>query len=116
MTRRTTRGPKLLKTAAGSSPRAAEFPALAGFVRGYLHQDFPEVHGSIVAAAAAFCADAGAEERRQLAVELEALSNHDISRSSRQLRRFVVGDLGSGWTPTSRDDLVVLLGVIRASI
>ena len=96
--------------------RADEFPALTSFVQGYLHQDFPEVHGSVAAAAAAFCTDAGVEERRQLAEELEALVHATSGRSPRHVRRFVVGDLGSGWTPASRDDLLALLDVIRPPV
>ena len=117
MTKRAPRGPARLQMT-GSAPglRQDEFPALTSFVRGYLHEDFPEVHGSARAAAAAFCADADPNERRQLAEELEALVRIAASRSVRDLRRFVTGDLGSQWQPESRDELVELLDLIRAAI
>ena len=94
--------------------RASDFPALTSLVRGYLHEDFPEVHGSAVAAAAAFCADAGPDERRQLARELEALVRFAASRPVRDLRRFITRDLGSRWEPKSRDEIVELLDAVRS--
>ena len=95
--------------------RGSDFPALSGFLRGYLHEDFPEVHGSAVAAAVAFCADADAGERRELAKELETLVEFAANRPARQLQRFVTRELGSRWQPTSPDDIVELLEAIRAT-
>ena len=40
--------------AAGAGLRREAFPALTAFAKGYLHEDFPEVHGSARDAAAAF--------------------------------------------------------------
>ncbi len=92
---------------------ASDFPALRSFLRGYLHEDFPEVHGSAVAAATAFCADAGPDERRQLAHELEALVKLAASQPARDLQRFITRDLGSRWKPASRDEIVELLDAVR---
>ena len=50
------------------------FPALRAFLRGYLHQDFEAVHGSLRAAADAFRADASPAERDQLVQELVSLT------------------------------------------
>ena len=93
--------------------RRDAFPALRNFLRSYLHEDFPEVHGSIRSAAAAFCADASAEDRRQLAGELESLTTILASRPARVLRRFVTDDLGSRWELKSREELIELLDLIR---
>lgn len=92
-----------------------EFPALASFVRGYLHEDFLEVHGSALAAAAAFCADATEDERRQLAQELAALVRVAAGRPVRDLRRFITRDLGSRWDPASPRELAALLDLVRAA-
>jgi hypothetical protein len=94
-------------------PRSSDFPVLTSLVRGYFHEDFPEVHGSAVAAVTAFCADAGPGERRQLANELEALVRFAASRPVRDLRRFITKDLGSRWEPKSRDDIAELLDAVR---
>jgi len=96
--------------------RANEFPALVSFVRGYLHEDFPEVHGSVRAAAAAYCSDATEDERRQLADELQALLRIATSRSLRDLRRFVTRDLASRLELASRDELADLLDLVRMAI
>ena len=95
--------------------RVSQFPAITNFVRGYLHEDFPEVHGSLRAAAAAFCADADLNERQLLARELDALVSIAAGRSMRDLRRFVTRDLGSRWEPQSRDELMHLLDLVRAT-
>ena len=93
--------------------RREAFPALSAFARGYLHQDFTEVHGSIRHAAAAFRDDASAGERDRLVDELERLAEILASKPARLLRRFIVEELGSGWAPTSREEIVELLGALR---
>jgi hypothetical protein len=93
--------------------RREAFPALTAFARGYLHEDFPEVHGSARDAAAAFAADAGSEERRQVIEELESLLQLLASLPARAMRRFLTDDLGSRWQPKSREELVEVLEVMR---
>ena len=88
---------------------------LRNFFRSYLHEDFPDVHRSVRAAAAAFCADASPEDRRQLAGELESLTRTFASRPAQVLKRFVSHDLGSRWEMKSRDELIELLDLIRAA-
>jgi hypothetical protein len=89
------------------------FPALSNFLKGYLHEDYPDEHGSLGAAVAAFVADADPSERQQLVRELESLTRRLSGRSPRSLRRFVTGDLGSRWEPKSRHQLIELLELIR---
>ena len=96
--------------------RREAFPTLTAFVRGYLHEDFPEIHGSVRAAAAAFSRDASPDERRLLAQELESLLRTTAARPARELRRFVAAELGSGWEPGSRQELVALLELIRTTL
>jgi thermostable 8-oxoguanine DNA glycosylase len=108
MTKRTRREP--------GPPRGLRrdaFPALRSFLRGYLHQDFEAVHGSLRAAADAFRADADADERDQLAQELESLAALVANLPARALRQFIE-DLGSGWVPKSREEIQELLTAIRA--
>ena len=89
------------------------FPTLKNFLRSYLHEDLPEVHGSVRAAAAAFCSDASAEERHRLADELESVITMLEDRPISVLRRFLTEDLGSRWELQSREELVELLDQIR---
>jgi uncharacterized membrane protein len=95
--------------------RREAFPTLTAFVRGYLHEDFPEIHGSVRDAAAAFSRDASPDERRLLAQELESLLRATTDRPARELRRFVAAELGSRWEPGSRQDLVALLELFRTT-
>ena len=44
--------------------RREAFPSLAAFLRGYLHEDFLEEHGSLRGAVEAFCRDASAAAMR----------------------------------------------------
>jgi hypothetical protein len=93
--------------------RGDVFPALRAFLRGYLHQDFAAVHGSVRAAAAAFLADASADERDQLVRELEALVETVGKQKTRSVRGFITDGLGSGWMPASREEILELLEAIR---
>ena len=90
-----------------------QFPALIDFVRGYLHEDSPVVHGSVRAAAAAFRADASPEERRRLAREIAALAAGAASLPLKTLREFVTKELGSAWIPRSRDELEAMLDELQ---
>jgi len=95
--------------------RREAFPSLAAFLRGYLHEDFLEEHGSLRGAVEAFCRDASVDERRQLVAELEALLRTLHDHSPRELRRFVTVELGSRWEPGSREELAGLLELVRAA-
>jgi thermostable 8-oxoguanine DNA glycosylase len=89
------------------------FPALRAFVRGYLHQDFEEVHGSLRAAADAFRADASPAEREQLVQELVSLTALVADLPARLLRQFIE-ELGGGWMPKSKEEIAELLEAMRA--
>jgi hypothetical protein len=89
------------------------FPALRAFLKGYLHQDFAAVHGSVRGAAEAFLSDASADERDQLVGELEALAKIVTGHKARAFRGFIGGDVGSGWMPKSRDEILELLDALR---
>jgi hypothetical protein len=95
--------------------RREAFPSLMAFLRGYLHEDFPEVHGSLRGAVAAFSKDASPAERQVLADELESLLGAMAGRPARELRRFVTAELGSRWEPASREELAELLELFRAT-
>jgi len=115
MTKRVSRRVDRLRASASAPElRREAFPALSSFAKGYLHEDFPEVHGSARRALAAFCAEADPAERGQLAAELSSLVSAVAHRSTRDLRRFVTRELGSRWAPGSRDELVELLDLLRA--
>ena len=97
------------------APRSSRFPVLTSLLRGYLHEDFPEVHGSVLAAIAAFCADASPEERRTLTRELEMLARWAAGRPTREVRSFVTKGLGSRWEPASRDEILEMLEAVRTA-
>ena len=107
------RQPRDAADASSRGLRREAFPALRAFSRGYLHEDFTEIHGSIRQAAAAFREDASAEERNRLMDELERLAEILASKPARLLRQFIVEDLGSGWAPKSREEILELLGALR---
>jgi hypothetical protein len=91
------------------------YPALRAFVRGYLHQDFEALHGSIRAAARAFLADASTAERDQVIAELESLIRAVEGRSPQVLRELLADEMGSGWAPSSHDELIDLLDAMRSA-
>ena len=93
--------------------RRDAFPALRAFLRGYLHQDYTAVHGSMRAAADAFRADASADERDQLVSELESLAKLVTATRARALRGFISKEMGSGWIPASREEILELLDALR---
>ena len=88
------------------------FPALRAFLRGYLHQDFEAVHGSVRAAADAFRADASPAERDRLTQELATLAARIADLPAGPVRQFIE-DLGSGWMPDSKEEIEELLEALR---
>jgi len=107
------RQPRAEAGASSRGLRRESFPALRAFLRGYLHQDFTTVHGSVRAAADAFRADASADERDQLVRELESLAGILTARKARALGDFISGEMGSGWMPKSREEVLELLEALR---
>ena len=92
---------------------SGDLPALRAFLRGYLHQDFAAVHGSVRAAAEAFLADASAEERKQVIGELETLVETVSKQKTRSIPGFITDGLGSGWMPRSEEEILELLDALR---
>ena len=87
--------------------RPEDFPALAQFFGGYLHQDFLLDHGSAPAAARSFRADASPDEARAVDDELERLLTLTERWTVTQIRRFLKS-LGAAWLPSTRADLEAL--------
>lgn len=80
------------------------WPALRQFVRGYLHEDWKQEHGTFERVVRQFCSDAGEEERRRVLAEwLQFIAaNKDLSAETigRQLR-----EMGSAWQPAGLSDI-----------
>ena len=87
--------------------RPEDFPALAQFFGGDLHQDFLLDHGSAPAAARSFRADASPDEARAVDDELDRLLILTERWTVTQIRRFLKS-LGAAWLPSSRADLEAL--------
>ena len=113
MTKRQHTPPRGQDSVQAKGLRREAFPALRAFLRGYLHQDYAAVHGSMRAAADAFRADASADERDQLVRELESLAEIVIATRARALRGFISKEMGSGWIPASREEILELLEALR---
>lgn len=91
----------------GLRVKPEDFPALAQFLGGYLHQDFLLEHGSAPAAARSFRADASPEEASAVDNELARLLELTERWTVTQIRRFLKS-LGAAWLPSSRADLEAL--------
>ena len=91
----------------GPKAKPEDFPALAQFLGGYLHQDFLLDHGSAPAAARSFRAEASPEEARAVDEELDRLLGLTERWTVTQIRRFLKA-LGASWLPSSRADLEAL--------
>jgi len=87
--------------------KAEDFPALAQFFGGYLHQDLLLDHGSAPAAARSFRRDASPDEARAVDDELDRLLALTERWTVTQIRRFLKA-LGAAWLPSSRADLEAL--------
>src|SRR6476659_8135982 len=105
MTKRPPEGRKSDKNERKVKPE--DFPALAQFFGGYLHQDFLLDHGSAPAAARSFRADALPDEARAVDDELDRLLILTERWTVTQIRRFLKS-LGAAWLPSSRADLEAL--------
>jgi len=100
------------------SPRnvADAFPELEAFFCGYLHQDYPEAHGDLAGAIAAFRRDARVSERRAVKREWAAFRAATAKRTLRDVASLLTSGLGGAWVPRRRADLDALdqrLGALR---
>ena len=95
---------------------ADRYPQLEAFFCGYLHQDFPEEHGDLAGAVAAFRRDASQAERRAVKREWTAFRTESAGATLKATAGRLSRELGSGWTPRRRaelDELDTLLGKLR---
>ena len=88
---------------------SGQAPALARFARAYLHEDFMVEYGSAAGAAAAFRADASADERQALARDFARLATEAATWTLDDLKAFARDELRCAWQPSSMDDLAVLV-------
>ena len=95
-------------------PTAKQYPALARFLDGYLHQDLKLEHRTARAATAAFIRDATAREVANVASELdrfmEAVATHPWSE-----RRDTVARVGGAWRPASSAELAAVQAALRTA-
>ena len=77
---------------------AKEFPALAEFFAGYLHEDYREEYASVKAAAAGFLAEADAEERESIYEEWQRLQRQ-LEGTPFEERKTAARALGAAWEP-----------------
>lgn len=97
---------------ATNAVRGEDFPALREFFGGYLHQDFVEVHGSVVSAANAFVAEASPHERAELVRELRAFVTATQAMAVDRVGAVVLRELGGAWQPAAREELDSLLAAL----
>ena len=90
---------------------ADDFPALRGFLDGYLHEDFVEEHASAEGAVRAFARDANAAELTTLQAESSRLAERIDQWSWADARR-ALRSLGGRWAPGSRAALKSFLAEI----
>ena len=81
-----------------------EFPALAQFLAGYLHEDFMLDHKTPEGARDAFLKDANARERAAVQKDLERFLATSETLAWTQVRADF-GAIGGAWTPKSRSAL-----------
>ena len=84
------------------------FPELARVFSGYLHEDFIAEYGSPEAALRAFRDDASPAEWGRFQREAQRLLRVTTERDFDHVRR-ILHQLGSRWTPPSREALIALL-------
>jgi hypothetical protein len=95
---------------------ADRYPQLEAFFCGYLHQDFPDEHGDLAGAVAAFRRDATAAERRAVKREWAAFRAETAGETLKVAGDRLTRDLGGAWAPRRRADLEeldALLGKLR---
>ena len=89
-------------------PAVSDFPELQRVFTGYLHEDFPEEHGTPAAALRAFHEDADRAERQRFAKEVERFLARTATLEFSEVCD-LVARLGCRWTPPSREALAALL-------
>ena len=87
---------------------ADTYPQLEAFFCGYLHQDFPEEHGDVAGAVAAFRRDASISERRAVRREWNAYRADTAGATLKAVGGQLSKGLGSAWVPRRRAELEAL--------
>ena len=103
----------------GISAKNQQFPRLAEFFQGYLHQDFLDEYGSVESAASTYLSDSNPNQVRQLKSEWEkflAVVRKHASTPSTQLSSFrrAMVELGSSWRPQTLADIDTLTKIFAA--
>ena len=93
---------------------ADDYPQLEAFFCGYLHQDYPQEHGNVAGALAAFRRDARAPERRAVKKEWKAFRAATNGETLKSVGEKLTRGLGGAWTPRKRADLDTLDVLIAA--
>ena len=86
----------------------SEFPELHRVFSGYLHEDFAAEYGSADAAVRAFRDDASPAEWRRFEREAHRFARLTMERSFDEVCK-LLHQLGSRWTPPSREALIAVL-------
>lgn len=94
------------------TPLADIYPHLEAFFCGYVHQDFPEEHGDLSGAVAAFRRDARQAERRAVRREWAAYRAEHSDATLKAVGDHLRRGFGSAWTPRKRADLEALDALI----
>ena len=94
---------------ARGTPTRGDFPLLADFFRGYLHQDFVLEHGSPAGALAAYRRDLGPAENDRLTREAAEFRRGTRGRSLADLQRLLADEFRSAWRPPSARAVETLL-------
>jgi len=88
-----------------------DYPALSNFLRGYLHEDYRQEHGSAARAVEAFCRAATPAEQAAVASDLDAFLAATLALRHRE-RIAGLQALGGAWRPRSSKDLERLRALI----
>jgi len=94
---------------APAPPRSAEFPALAAFFRGYLHEGFEAEHGSVADAFGAWLKDARPGQVRRLAREAAHLLEEVRTLPAERLRTLPSAGFRCAWSPRRSSEVRELL-------
>lgn len=86
----------------------SQFPTLAGFAAGYLHEDFIVEHGNRDAAREAFLRDADPDERKRFDEEADRFLRTAARYGWRDVAA-AFGRFGGAWRPATRAALASLL-------
>jgi hypothetical protein len=93
---------------------ADDYPQLEAFFCGYLHQDYPDEHGAVAGAVAAYRRDARASERRAVKKEWKAFRAATEGETLKSIGAKLTRGLGSAWAPRRRSDLDALDALIAS--